>query len=557
VQAVLAARIDRLAAREKTVLQAAAVIGKEFSQQILERVVELGAQEIEEVLRDLVAGEFVYEQEPYPEPIYAFKHPLTQEVAYGSQLTERRARVHAAVARATVEHYPERLDERAALVARHWEAAGERLEAAGWYARAATWSGHNDPTETLRHWHKVRELTDALPDSTETVELGLAARINVLNYGYRLGISPEEAEAAFTEAQRMAVEAGDIHSRVFLLGAYSFVRGFVHGELREQVELARRAFALAEESGDPALYVAIASLAVPFLMIGEHSEGLAMLDRALELAGGDPSMGADTVIACPYAYCHTLKGGFLMMLGELAEARRLIERGREIAKERGDIENVGWSHQWSANLAYFAGEPEAMLAHAQREVEIAERIGDAFLRSFAWFVLGTAEWARGEWRRAIEAIERSREISGEYHRRTSVEQEAWRLALLGESYLGIGEAKRARALAAEGVELARAQESTLYEATASLSLARVLLGTDGPAARDGIEALLARALELTRERGTKAYEPHVHVELAELARQLGDEKGRERELREAHSLFTEIGATGHAERLAGELATVA
>jgi tetratricopeptide (TPR) repeat protein len=197
-----------------------------------------------------------------------------------------------------------------------------------------------------------------------------------------------------------------------------------------------------------------------------------------------------------------------------------------------------------------------MLAHAQREVEIAERIGDAFLRSFAWFVLGAAEWARGEWRRAIEAIKRSREISGE-HRRTSVEQEAWRLALLGESYLGIGEAKRARALAAEGVELARAQGSTLYEATASLSLARVLLGSDGQAAREEIEAVLARALELTRERGAKALEPHVHVELAELARRLGDAEGRDRELREAHRLFTEIGATGHAERLAPELATAA
>ena len=71
----------------------------------------------------------------------------------------------------------------------------------------------------------------------------------------------------------------------------------------------------------------------------------------------------------------------------------------------------------------------------------------------------------------------------------------------------------------------------------------------GPAARAEIEAALARALELARDTGAKAFEPLVHVELAELARQSGDEEGRERELREAHRLFTEIGATGHAERL--------
>ena len=69
-----------------------------------------------------------------------------------------------------------------------------------------------------------------------------------------------------------------------------------------------------------------------------------------------------------------------------------------------------------------------------------------------------------------------------------------------------------------------------------------------------IEAALARTLELARQTGAKAYEPLVHVELAELARQSGDQDGRERELREAHRLFSQIGASGHAERLAGELA---
>ena len=91
----------------------------------------------------------------------------------------------------------------------------------------------------------------------------------------------------------------------------------------------------------------------------------------------------------------------------------------------------------------------------------------------------------------------------------------------------------------------------------SLALARVLLGSGGPVAREQIEAALARALELAGDTGAKGFEPLIHVELAELARQSGDEEGHERELREAHRLFTEIGATGHAERLELELPTVA
>lgn len=59
---------------------------------------------------------------------------------------------------------------------------------------------------------------------------------------------------------------------------------------------------------------------------------------------------------------------------------------------------------------------------------------------------------------------------------------------------------------------------------------------------------------MARETGAKSFEPLVHLELAELAGQLGDEETRQRELREAHCLFTEIGATGHAERVAAKLA---
>ena len=90
-----------------------------------------------------------------------------------------------------------------------------------------------------------------------------------------------------------------------------------------------------------------------------------------------------------------------------------------------------------------------------------------------------------------------------------------------------------------------------------MSLARTLLASAGLTAREEIESALARARELTPPLGEVSIEPMIHVELAELARQNGDEQERERELREAHRLFTDIGATGHAERLAEELATLA
>jgi adenylate cyclase len=551
VQAVLSARIDRLSAREKALLQAAAVIGKEFPQPVLERVVDLQPRELEDALRNLIAGEFVYEQEVYPEALYAFKHPLTLEVAYGSQLRERRATVHAAVARAIAELYPDRLDERAALVAGHWEAARETLEAARWHARAAAWAGYNDPAEAVGQWRRVRELADALAESAETTALGLAARIFMLHYGWRLGISPEEAQALFGEADRIAAKAGDVGSRVLLLASYGAIRWMDGGELREWARLARQAFALAEESGDPAPYVANVGSALALSFSGAHREALAICDRALELADGDPTVGAGLVFGCPYAVCHVGKGNELLGLGELEEARRLIEQGRKIAREQGDTEVVGISHGISARLAVFQGEPEAALGHGRHALEIAERIGSSFSRDEAWISLGWGEILRGQWRSAIDALERSSAIARESR---SSAFDAYRLALLGESYLGLGDPERARALVTKSVETARAQGNVTFETLATLSLARVLLGSAGVAAREQIEAALARALQLVRETGAKASEPLVHVELAELARQSGQEQERQRELCEAHRLFTEIGASGHAERLAGELA---
>ena len=132
VQAGLAARIDRLPEREKRLLQIASVIGKDFAEPLLTAVAELPLDELKAALAALHRAEFIHEQALYPVAGYSFKHPLTQEVALGSLLQERRRQVHAAVARAIERQDAEHLDERAALLAHHWEAAGDGFAAARW-----------------------------------------------------------------------------------------------------------------------------------------------------------------------------------------------------------------------------------------------------------------------------------------------------------------------------------------------------------------------------------------------------------------------------------------
>ena len=138
VQALLASRIDRLGERAKHLLQAAAVIGKQFDEPLLREVSGVvDDRDLDAALAVLQEEEFLRLVTLSPHPEYAFKHPLMGDVAYRSQLAERRARLHAAVATALETLRADRLGEYASLIAHHWEASGMRFEAARWKRRAA------------------------------------------------------------------------------------------------------------------------------------------------------------------------------------------------------------------------------------------------------------------------------------------------------------------------------------------------------------------------------------------------------------------------------------
>jgi class 3 adenylate cyclase len=135
VRALLAARIDRLAEREKRVVEAAAVIGRRFSQPVLTRVAGLPDAEIDESLHVLERAELLRDEGGEARQ-FCFEHPLVQEVAYRSQLVDKRQRAHVAVARALEELFADRLGETAAVVAHHWEAAGRASAARRWHRLA-------------------------------------------------------------------------------------------------------------------------------------------------------------------------------------------------------------------------------------------------------------------------------------------------------------------------------------------------------------------------------------------------------------------------------------
>ena len=152
LQAVIAARIDRLDPAAKRTLNAAAVIGSRFTPDMLE---SLG---IDAALGDLVSAELVDQTAFHPQPEYAFRHPLVRAVAYESQLKSDRAQLHRRVAAAIDQD-----DQNAALIAEHLEAAGDLAAAYEWHMRAGGWSSNRDIAAAQLSWERALEVADALP----------------------------------------------------------------------------------------------------------------------------------------------------------------------------------------------------------------------------------------------------------------------------------------------------------------------------------------------------------------------------------------------------------
>jgi hypothetical protein len=128
------------------------------------------------------------------------------------------------------------------------------------------------------------------------------------------------------------------------------------------------------------------------------------------------------------------------------------------------------------------------------------------------------------------------------------------LAAHARALLGAGDRARAAEVSAEAIAVAKRQGQSSQECEATITHVRCLRELHGARARQAIETLLAEASQLIEQTGAERWRPHLHVERAELHRLMGDTEAARRELTEAHRLFKQMGATGHAARIAREIA---
>ncbi len=544
VHAVLAARIDRLPEREKQVLQAAAVIGKQFLEPVLRTVTARAEADLDAALRTLVAAELVYEQALFPERDYAFKHPLTQEVAYGSQLGERRARIHAAVAQALEARHRDALDAKAAELAHHWEQAGDAGNAVRWHRRAAELSGYAFMAQRVGHWEKVRDLAARLPSADERDAVGLAARAQLLVYGSRVGTSAGDMATLYRDGSEIAARTRNAPAQAQLLAAYGIYRVVGEGMMHEEViadlqEAARRIDPATDADLQVLLYVALSTALLqrdPRALPQFVDETIARLmqDRVFDAVAPDA--------LDPWGMFTHCKVTTLAQLGRLRDAADLVQAMEERARERGAIARL-FAHLGACYVHLGAGRAPEALGHARQAAAMTEGFENRSVVSAAHLYLGLALTATGDpegAERTLAALLARGLVPGSL--------EPLLIPVVAQAQLAQGDAARARQTAEQAVALAAARGNLVSAAEAHVVLARALVYTPSADA-SAVEAALAGAEALIDRTGDVSLLPQVLEVRAELAQSRGDQSARSAHLREALRLYTEMGATGHTERI--------
>jgi class 3 adenylate cyclase/tetratricopeptide (TPR) repeat protein len=479
VQAILAARIDRLAPEAKRLLQAAAVIGKDVPMPLLLAIADAPEDEVRAELTHLQAAEFLYETRLFPDLEYTFKHALTHEVAYQGQLRDRQRALHARITEAIERLTPERAVEQAERLAHHalrgelWEKAVAYLRQAGLRAMARAAN-----REAITHLEQALGGLRRLPETRETTELTIDIHIDLRNALLPLGERARMADH-LREAEGLARTLGDQH-RLARIATFMVIQCLSTGDYDEAVRFGQEALRIARTLGDRSIEVLATSfLGMTHVTRGEFSDAATLLERnvALEDELRYERFGAPAIQSA-------LAGA------NLADA--LSELGRF---------------------------DEAM-GHAEAAVRIAEAADHPFTLYWGLFDLGLVHLRRGEFQRALRVLERCHEVCRTWQFVAATPVVA---ATLGATYALAGRADEALLLVAGAVEESRTGPSDRW-ATSILRCAGMTCLSAGR--MDEAASHAREALAVSRRLGARGSEAHSLCLAGDVASALGAKDAR-------------------------------
>jgi class 3 adenylate cyclase/tetratricopeptide (TPR) repeat protein len=533
VQVILAARIDRLPADDKQLLQTASVIGKDVPFVLLHAVAEAAEEAVHRGLSHLQAAEFLYETRLFPDPEYTFKHALTHDVTYGTLLQERRKILHARIVGAIERCYPDRLSEHVEWLAHHavrgevWEQAVTYLRQAG--VKALTRSANR---EAVTCFEQALTALQQLPETRERLE-AIDLRFDLRTALFPLG----EFERIFgylREAEGLARTLDD-QRRLGQMSVYMCHNLWITGHPTEALGFGQNALARAESLGDAPLQVTgNLYLGAACLGTGDYRQAEELLRKVLQLLEGDLSRerfgqtGFPAVIA---------RGHLTWVLAERGEFKEGIAHGQEgirLAEAFDDPYSLAFACWRLAHLQIIRGDLGHAVGLLERGVALSREwnltlfsVGNTGSLGYAYALSGRVAEGIPLLEHAVSAVETMG--FGAY--------QPLFLMYLGEAYVRADRLEDALAFAGRALTLARERGQRGDEAWALRLLGEATARRDPPEHADGH---YRDALALAEELGMRPLVAHCHLGLGKLYRRTGNGQQAQEHLTTAITMYREM-----------------
>jgi tetratricopeptide (TPR) repeat protein len=542
VQAILAARIDRLEPADKQLLQAASVIGKDVPFALMAAIADRSEEELQIGLGRLVAAEFLYEAQLFPDLEYSFKHALTYEVAYGSLLHDRRRALHARIVETMEQVYGDRLTEHVDRIAQHafrgelWAKAATYLRQAG--QRAGSRTAH---PEAVLSFELALAALRQLGESRETTEQMIDVTFDLRNSLYPLG-ELEKVVSVLRSAEALARSIDD-RRRLGWVSMYLGACLWLSGELDEALRFGNSARVNGEKLGDMPLVIG----AHYYLGSVSHTVGNHVLAEnhfgAITRMTDGPLLGERCGLAgFPAPMSRAWLAWSLAERGRFPEALEAANEGCRLAEQlehRFSLIFLWWG---LGQVHRIKGDWAQVIHLMERALGMCREAGLTLLAPYTMWLLGTGYIASGSVNNGLSMLEQTRDA---YKTMGHHVFQPLLLVHLGEAYLAAGRLDDAAACADEAIGRAREQRQRSFEVNA-LRLSAEIEGHHGDprSAERGYGEALAGALELAM----RPLAARCHLGMAAVLRHRGDEGAALARLGEAREMFRQMQMTWWAEK---------
>jgi class 3 adenylate cyclase/tetratricopeptide (TPR) repeat protein len=539
VQAVLAARIDRLPPEEKQLLQTAAVIGTEVPLPLVQAIAELPEERLSRGLAHLQAAEFLYETHLFPERVYTFKHALTHEVAYSSLLQERRQTLHTQIVEIIERLYPDRLAEHSERLAHHalrgeaWEKVVTYLRQAG--AKAFARSSNRD---ALAYFEQALTALPHLPETRETREQAIDVRFDMRNALFPLA-DFGRIEAYLREAEALARTLDD-PQRLGWMSVYMSHNLWQTGHPTEALTFGQNAQAIAEMLGDIPLRIgANLYLGVACFGVGDFRRAEDLLRKVLPLLKDDLSRERFGLAGFPAALARFYLAWLLAERGQFDEGILHGREGTGIAEALDHPYSLGvvcWS---LAHLYMSKGEVDQAGRLLERGLALSREWNLTFMSSLNTGSLGYAYTLSA---RVAEGIPLLEQVVKAMETMAFGSFQPLSLVWLGSAYDRAGRFEDALAVARRVLTFTRERGQRGYEARALYLLGEIASHPDHPDVATA-EAHYGGAMALAGELGMRPLQAHCHLGLGTLYATTGEREQARTELAAAIDLYRAMDMT--------------